>query len=74
MRVPEVLASTRRQSLIDFIGINPAACTDQMGKDCGIVAASRPNLHHGLGLLDVAGSKPIGMSAGHPNIDPALAI
>ena len=64
----------RAHSGSSIVGVHSTVRTDQMGKDRGIIAAARPNLHHGLGLLDFAGSQPIGVSARLADIDPSLAI
>jgi hypothetical protein len=74
MQFSEILASSRRQLLVNLIGVDPAVGADQMRKYCRVVATTRSNLHHGLRLLDVAGCQPISVGTGLADIDPALAI
>ena len=59
---------------IDLEGVNPAGVSDQMSEDCGVVAAARSDLNHGLAFAEPESAKPPGVRAGLADIDSARRI
>ena len=59
---------------IDLEGVNPAAASNQMGEDRGVVAAACSHLNHGLAFAEAESAKPPRMSARLADIDSARRI
>lgn len=67
--VLQILAREACQTFVDLVGMDAAAGADEMREDCGVIAAPRADLDHSLAFLHRATAEPIGVRAGHPDIE-----
>jgi len=70
----EIFAREPCQTFVDLVGMDAAAGADEVREDRGVIAAARADLDHGLALLHSTAAEPVGVRAGHSDIEAARRI